>query len=676
MSLSTSSSSTPFSGCPIESLYLGRDLSYYFYYSPFKNNTKMTKLTIGNSVTSIGRYAFQGCSGLTSVNIPNSVTYIGSSAFEGCSGLTSVNIPNSVTTIGESAFRDCSGLTSVNIPNSVTSIAVKAFSGCSGLTSLTIPNSVTSIGNSAFAYCSGLTSVNTPNSVISIGDYAFSGCSGLTSVDIPESVTSIGIFAFYGCSGLKELHISDLEAWCNIRFSTLFSNPLYYSHHLYVNDTEIKELVIPNSVTSIGSYAFSGCSGLTSLTIPNSVTSIDEEAFHSCSGLTSLTIPNSVTVIGGYAFNDCSGLTSVTIGNNVTSIGVSAFSGCSELTELLFPNSVKYLGFNVCDGCVKLQKLILGDGIQKIGDSNNTRFNGLPSLKEVRIGSEIKYIGKSFANCPKLEDVYCYAVRYPETTSDAFEGSYIDYAILHVPAEGVEPYSKQVPWSGFRRIIAIEAPNPSDYTLSDAGFATYYEKYYDTALPTGVKASVVTGASDSKLTYKVIANGDEGGIVPAGTAVLLQGKERRAASYTLTPKESTTHYTGENLLHGSDDATTTTADGDCLFYKLAYGPKGTEWSNVLGWFWGDADGKPFNIEGHKAWLAIPKSAAVKSRPLFYSIDGNAIELEDLSLIHSQGEDISESELYDLQGRRLNVSAGETPALPGVYIRNGQKVLIK
>lgn len=182
--------------------------------------------------------------------------------------------------------------------------------------------------------------------------------------------------------------------------------------------------------------------------------------------------------------------------------------------------------------------------------------------------------------------MYCYAVRYPETATDAFKDSYIDYVILHVPAEGVEPYSKQEPWSGFRKVIAIEAPDPSDYTLSAAGYATYYDRYYDTALPTGVKASVVTGASDSKLTYKVIANGDEGGIVPAGTAVLLQGKERRAASYTLTPKESTTRYTGENLLHGSDDATITTADEDCLFYKLAYGPKGTEWEQrarmVLG----------------------------------------------------------------------------------------------
>ena len=161
---------------------------------------------IPNSVTSIGAYAFDGCSGLTAVNIPNSVTSIGEYAFSYCSGLTAVNIPNSVTSIGESAFWDCSGLTSVNIPNSVTSIELYAFYRCSGLTSVTIPNSVTSIGEYAFSDCSGLTSVTIPNSVTYIGWYAFKGCSGLTSVTIPKSVTYIGESAFAKCSKIEEVY--------------------------------------------------------------------------------------------------------------------------------------------------------------------------------------------------------------------------------------------------------------------------------------------------------------------------------------------------------------------------------------------------------------------------------------------------------------------------------------
>ncbi len=190
------------------------------------------------------------------------------------------------------------------IPNSVTSIGGQAFYGFSGLTSVTIGNSVTSIGGQAFYDCSGLTSVTIGNSVTSIGDKAFGFCSGLTSVTIGNGVTSIGTDAFYECSGLTSVNISDIAAWCNIDFAGSESNPLSYAHHLYLNGEEVKDLVIPNSVTSIGNYAFRGCSGLTSVTIPNSVTSIGSYAFSYCSGLTSVTIPNSVTRIGS-AFYGC-----------------------------------------------------------------------------------------------------------------------------------------------------------------------------------------------------------------------------------------------------------------------------------------------------------------------------------------------------------------------------------
>jgi len=308
----------------------------------FAGCSNLTNIKLPNSITSIGNNAFGGCDSLTSIEIPDSVKSIGDLTFSRCSELTSITIPDSVTSIGWGAFYDCTGLTSITIPDSVTYIAERSFSYCSALTSITIPNSVTIIGEWAFSDCSGLTSITIPNSVTIIGEWTFSGCRGLTSITIPDSVTYIAERSFSYCSNLTEIIVEKNNLnYCGID-GVLFNKDKTLLYR-YPEGKVSSSYSMPNSVTSIGRWAFSDCSGLTSITIPDSVTSIGDGVFAYCSGLASITIPNSVTSIGHSAFSSCSGLTSITISNSVTSIGWGAFHGCN-LEFVIIPESVDYIG--------------------------------------------------------------------------------------------------------------------------------------------------------------------------------------------------------------------------------------------------------------------------------------------------------------------------------------------
>ncbi len=529
----------------------------------FHDCTGLTSITIGKGVTSIRQHAFDGCTGLTSITIPDSVTsieygtfdgctsltyneydnalYLGnddnpyvvlvkgkqqgiisctihnnakviySSAFEDCTELTSITIPDSVTSIGDKAFSHCDGLTSITIPDSVTSIGDWAFNHCTGLTSITIPDSVTSIGYCAFEYCTGLTSITIGKGVTSIADRAFEDCTGLTSITIPDSVTSIGDCAFLGCGGLTSVtYTGDLADWC--RINGLYGFMFYSGHRviLTIDGKEILgELIIPDSVTSIGDGAFTGCKGLTSITIPDSVTSIGEHVFEGCTGLTSITIPDSVTSIGYSAFGNCTGLTiyceaanipwdsswndsgcpliwdcnnndkdsggySYSVINEVRyklNDGIAtvvrqstALSGSIEISAFITYNgkdfSVTSIEDGAFDGCFGLTSIAIPDSITSIGDLA-FRNTGLTSIT---IPDSVTSIGEdAFYGCTGLT-----SITIPDSVTS------IGYCAFEYCTELKIVYYKGTPdeW----RAIDI------GYTNSDLTSATRY--YYSETQPT------------------------------------------------------------------------------------------------------------------------------------------------------------------------------------------------
>ena len=324
-------------------------------------NSFAIEITSGES---IGDSAYKNCAGLRKVTISDSVTSVGYGAFEGCKDLTNISgLANNVSriaqqanpnwfaieitsgeSIGDSAFNNCAGLRKVTISDSVTSIGRNAFGGTAWYNNK--PDGLIYAGKVAYRYKGFMnrnTSITLREDTLGIASYAFYECSGLTSITIPNSVTNIGDFAFLRCPNLTNIYYTgDIASWCGISglgWLMLMSE----SMTLYIDGNKLEgDLIIPDSVTSIGNQAFYGCTGLTSVTIPNSVTSIGLAAFSGCTGLTSITIPDSVTSIGFCAFENCSSLISITIPNSVTNVSSGAFGNTAWYNNQ--PDGLVYAG--------------------------------------------------------------------------------------------------------------------------------------------------------------------------------------------------------------------------------------------------------------------------------------------------------------------------------------------
>ena len=375
--------------------------------------------------------SYKSYNGYFIITFKGDLTEIGGGAFWSCDRLESVILPNSLTTIGRGAFYVCSDLKEFKgkyaskdgrcliVDGTLNSFAP------AGLTEYTIPDIVTTIGNQAFASCSSLTSVTIPDGVTTIEGNAFSGCSSLTSVTIPDSVTTIEGNVFGHCSSLTEFRgkYASEDGRCLIIDGTLIS----------FAPAGLAEYNIPDSVTTIGGEAFSGCSSLTSVTIGDGVTTIGKGAFSGCSSLTSVTIGDSVTKIGVEAFCGCSSLTSVTIGDGVTTIGEWAFSDCRSLTSVTIPDSVTTIGYCAFIECSSLTSVTIPDSVTTIGEV-------------------------AFYGCYNLTSVYCKAITPPTVYFggygdwDAFDGNASNRKI-YVPMESMEVYKSTEYWSDYADAI-------------------------------------------------------------------------------------------------------------------------------------------------------------------------------------------------------------------------------
>lgn len=417
--------------------YLGNKNNPYLYLVKAKS-TDITSVSIHGDTKFVYWHAFMNCSKLAQITVPSGVVGIGKMAFSGCRSLTDITLPDSVSEIGESAFYACTGLSKITLPAGMTSISASTFSGCSALTNIIIPDSVTKIGDDAFKTCGALTYTeydnafylgNTDNPYLflmkpknaditsvtihsdtkNVYQSAFKDCKSLKSVTVPSGVARIEYSAFYGCSALKSVYINDITSWFKIKFGDAYSNPVTVAKKLYLNNSLVKKLTVPDGITEIGDYALYNCTGITEIKIPSSVTKIGAGAFSGCSGLNKITLPDSVTCIEDRAFYGCSALTDIKIPNNVTSIGNEIFYSANKLNYTEYGNAY-YIGNDVNPYLILVKAKDKNiTSVQIHSDTkfiHSSAFYNCKSLASVTVLGSVKSIcSEAFSGCSKLTSI-------------------------------------------------------------------------------------------------------------------------------------------------------------------------------------------------------------------------------------------------------------------------------
>ena len=574
---------------------------------------------------------FKNCKNVTTVTFDQSGSLtsesIGDYAFEGCSSLKTIIIPKYVSEMGSKVFQDCTNLESIRISASVSKIGSRMFAGCPNLKSIVVEE-----GNEKYdsrENCNAIveTATNTlvcgtenstiPSTITAIGNGAFAE-TGLKNIVIPEGVTSIELQAFENCQDLESV--------------TLPQSLKELGYHVFAN-SGLTSLVIPEGITYLPQGTFNGCKNLETVTLPTTLETIEYNAF-SNSGLTSIFIPKGVTNISSSAFNNCEKLSTISVSDENTTY--DSRNNCNAIIQTATNQIVKGT-FNT----------IIPNTITSIG---NDAFNDINSLTSIVIPESVTSIGLyAFRFCNSLAEVVCKAKVAPQLKSEAFSNDILSKATLYVPEESVESYKTDGEWKKFSDI----QPLPYAYINISAAEKTTYcsEHALDFTNIEGAKAYIASGFSPSTgvvLLTKVNK-------VPAGVGFMVIGKEGK---YEVPYCE--TDFTYANLLVGTMSQTTvaSTADGKTN-YVLSNGSEG-----VMFYLANNA-----TVPAKKAYLSIPSTivneAQVKAVRLAFEDDmtTNIIRVEDMSKKTTD-------KVYGLDGRcKMGLSSG-------INIVNGKKIYVK
>ena len=383
----------------------------------FARLDNLKNIDIPDSVTNITTLAFYRCNGLVSVQVPGSVTAIKNGTFRECNNLKKVILNEGITGIEQYAFYDCELLEEISIPGTVTTVGNSAFYRCKNLKNIEIPEGVTKIDGSAFIFCSSLEQIKLPQSLVSIGSGAFDNCTSLISVELPDNAI-ISSDTFKECKNLSDIVISDTNNNYIVKNGILYNKNMtrILCYPAGIKDTEFS---VPDTVKTIGDFAFYGAKVLESINIPDSVTNIGTDAFGECSGLKEVVIPDSVTSMGEAVFYKCTSLEKVKLSVNITSPNPAVFQYCSSLKEVVLPESMKFISFFMFSYCKEITNIVLPD---KLNSVLRSAFQNCDNLKNITVPKNVTTI-QDYAFGYYYDEQSATYKKYDDFTISGYAGS-------------------------------------------------------------------------------------------------------------------------------------------------------------------------------------------------------------------------------------------------------------